>query len=49
MTEEEYLAALARIDELMGAEPGTPEGEELDRLTDLVIEHERREAETWRL
>jgi HTH-type transcriptional regulator / antitoxin HigA len=31
-----YEAALARIDALMDAEPGTPEGEELDILADLV-------------
>ena len=26
-TEEDYQAALSRIDELMDAEPGTPEGD----------------------
>ena len=35
-TEEEYKAALARIDEIFHAEVGTPEGEELDELADLV-------------
>jgi HTH-type transcriptional regulator / antitoxin HigA len=35
-SETDYKAALARIDELMDAEPGTPEGNELDVLTDLV-------------
>ena len=35
-TEEEYEAALARIDEIFHAEAGTPEGEELDELADLV-------------
>ena len=35
-TEEEYNAALARIDEIFHAEIGTPEGEELDALADLV-------------
>ncbi|MXY93603.1 MAG: transcriptional regulator [Caldilineaceae bacterium SB0670_bin_27] len=33
---EEYEAALARIDEIFHAEVGTPEGEELDELADLV-------------
>jgi len=36
----DYEAALARIDELMGAERGTPEGEELDVLTDLVVNYD---------
>ena len=35
-TEEDYEAALARIDELMDAEPNSPEGAELDLLVDLV-------------
>ena len=35
-TEEEYEAALARIDEIFDAEKGTAEGEELDELADLV-------------
>ena len=35
-TVEDYEAALARIDALMDAAPRTPEGEELDVLTDLV-------------
>lgn len=34
--ETDYLIALKRIDELMGAELGTPEGEELDALTLMV-------------
>jgi HTH-type transcriptional regulator / antitoxin HigA len=41
-TEADYEAALARIDALMDAEPGTPEGEELDVLTDLVELYEAR-------
>jgi HTH-type transcriptional regulator/antitoxin HigA len=41
-TEADYTAALARIDELMDAELGTPEGEELDVLTDLVELYEAR-------
>ena len=35
-SEADYQAALARVDALMDAEPGTSEGEELDVLTDLV-------------
>lgn len=35
-TEADYQSALARIDALMDAEMGTPEGDELDVLTDLV-------------
>lgn len=38
----DYEVALARIDALMDAEPGTPEGEELDVLTDLVEHYEAR-------
>jgi HTH-type transcriptional regulator/antitoxin HigA len=41
-TEEEYGAALGRIDELMDAEPGSPEGEELDVLVDLVELYESK-------
>ena len=41
-TEADYEAALARIDELMDAEPGSPEGGELDVLVDLVDLYERR-------
>ena len=41
-TEADYQAALARIDALMDAEIGTPAGEELDVLTDLVELHEDR-------
>ena len=40
--ESDYEAALARIDALMDAEPGTPEGEELDVLTDLVEHYETK-------
>src|SRR5713101_2526791 len=35
-TEADYQAALARIDTLMDAEFGTPDGDELEVLTDLV-------------
>src|SRR5881296_3458703 len=41
-SEADYIAALARIDALMDAEPGTPEGEELDVLTDLVEHYEEK-------
>src|SRR6202040_3110578 len=41
-TEADYEAALARIDALMDAQLGTPEGEELDVLTDLVELYEAR-------
>jgi HTH-type transcriptional regulator/antitoxin HigA len=41
-TEADYKAALARIDALMDAELGTPEGDELDVLTDLVGLYEDR-------
>lgn len=41
-TEAGYTAALARVDELMDAEPGTPEGEELDVLVDLVELYESK-------
>jgi HTH-type transcriptional regulator/antitoxin HigA len=41
-TEADYQAALARIDALMDAGPDTPEGEELDVLTDLVELYESR-------
>lgn len=35
-TEADYSAALSRIEELLDAELGTPEGDELDILTTLV-------------
>ena len=35
-TEEDYQIALSRIDELMDAEPNTPEGDELELLVTLV-------------
>src|SRR5436309_2825272 len=43
-TEADYEVALARIDALMDAEPGTPEGEELDVLTDLVEHYEEKQV-----
>ena len=39
-TTEEYETALARIDTLMDAEPGSPEGDELEELVNLVEEYE---------
>lgn len=42
-TKADYGAALARIDVLMDAETGTPEGDELDVLVDLVELYESRE------
>lgn len=42
--EADYDAALAEIDGLMGAAPGTPEGDKLEVLVTLV---ERYEAEHW--
>lgn len=41
-TEADYEAALARIEELMDAAAGTPEGEELD-LISLLVEHYEKE------
>jgi HTH-type transcriptional regulator / antitoxin HigA len=43
--EADYEAALARIDALMDAEHGTPEGEELDVLTDLVELYEAKHVQ----
>ena len=43
-TEVDYDRALAEIDGLMGAAPGTPEGDDLEVLTTLV---EAYEAEHW--
>ncbi len=39
-TEAEYEEALARISELLKADYDSPEGKELDRITDLVIAYE---------
>ena len=41
-TEADYAAALARVEELMDAELGTPEGEQLNTLADLVERYESR-------
>ncbi|MXY83662.1 MAG: transcriptional regulator [Gemmatimonadetes bacterium] len=41
-TEKDYEIALARVDELMDAAPGSPEGDELDVLVDLVELYESK-------
>lgn len=41
MTEEEYAKAMARIEELMDAQKGSPEGDELDRLARRAEDYER--------
>lgn len=43
-TEADYEAALAVIDNLMGAAPNTPESDDLDVLVTLV---EAYEADRW--
>jgi HTH-type transcriptional regulator/antitoxin HigA len=45
-TEDDYDTALAAIDVLMDAAPGTPEGDQLDVLVTLV---EAYEAKRWRI
>jgi len=40
-TEKDYEGALARINDLMDADPGTPEGDELDLLVTLVELYEK--------
>jgi HTH-type transcriptional regulator / antitoxin HigA len=44
-SEEDYEAALAEIDELMDAEPGTAEGDRLDIMVTLVEAYEARHWE----
>jgi HTH-type transcriptional regulator/antitoxin HigA len=39
-SEADYLESLARVDALMDAKPGTPEGDELDILVTLVQAYE---------
>ncbi len=41
-SEAELDAAFARIDEIFQAQPNTPEGEELDLLSELVWAYEQR-------
>jgi HTH-type transcriptional regulator/antitoxin HigA len=43
-TETDYQAALAAIERLFGAEPGTPAGDTLDVLTTLVEQYENIHA-----
>lgn len=45
-TEADYEAALARAGTLMDAESGTPEGEELDVLVDLIEHYEAKHVPT---
>ena len=40
VTEADYDMALARISELLGAEPYSAEDAELDRISDLVVQYE---------
>ena len=43
--EQEFLAALNRVDALMfNAIPGTPEGDELEKLSKLIEDYENRNA-----
>ena len=39
-TEDEYQTTLTRITELWEAKPNTTDGDELDKLADLVVEFE---------
>jgi antitoxin component HigA of HigAB toxin-antitoxin module len=39
-TEDEYESALKRADAIFDAEPGTPEGDELDRLCNEIVAYE---------
>ncbi len=41
-SEEDYTAALARLEEIFDAQPGSPEGDELEVLS-LLIEHYEEE------
>ncbi len=41
-TEAAYERALKRIDELMDADPGTPEADELELLVNLVERYEKK-------
>jgi antitoxin component HigA of HigAB toxin-antitoxin module len=43
-TQADHEAALARIDALIGATPGSPEEDELALLADLVDEYEKNTA-----
>lgn len=39
-SEQEYQAALKAIEQLLEAEPGTPEGEEFEALSQLIEEYD---------
>jgi len=41
-TEAEYRAAMARIEAIFAAKPGTPKGDELDWLVTLVEMYENK-------
>jgi hypothetical protein len=41
-TESEHAAALARVEKLMEAKPGTPQGDELEVLSWLIHDYEGR-------
>lgn len=41
ITEADHAKALARLETLFNAEPGTSEGDELDRLADLIVAYEK--------
>ena len=41
-TEAEYATALARVEKLMDAKPGTPQGDELEILSLLIHDYEDR-------
>jgi HTH-type transcriptional regulator/antitoxin HigA len=41
-TESDYAAALARVDKLMDAKAGTPQGDELEVLSLLIHDYEER-------
>jgi HTH-type transcriptional regulator/antitoxin HigA len=42
-TDAEYRAALARLDELLGAKPGTPEGDEFELWVTLIKDYEEEQ------
>jgi HTH-type transcriptional regulator/antitoxin HigA len=42
MTIEEYETAMKRVNELMDAEAGSPEAEELSALADRIVVHEEK-------
>jgi HTH-type transcriptional regulator/antitoxin HigA len=41
-SETDYNLALSRIEQLMGVRSGTPEGDELNNLVNLVEAYEKR-------